>query len=119
MVDTSSFMKLVSAGHVQGTLFNVSWYPALVLGNNPAKKVTGEIFQLTNTAKALEVLDSYEGYSANATGPENDYLRVRAMAKDLAENAYEVWVYEYNQSIENLETIEHGDFLQFLMGSKD
>lgn len=88
---------------VPGKLYDLGWYPGIVLGNheNPEE---GERFvtceRITVTDERLAQLDAYEGYYPH--NPEDSlYLR-----KKVGTN----WIYVYNHSVEGHFLIESGDW---------
>src|SRR5580700_8569997 len=79
---------LVDAGPctIAGALFDLGSYPGLVPGDG---RVVGELFEIVDVARALPLLDHYEGY--DAADPEGSlYLRQSVL---LVEPAIEAWVY--------------------------
>ena len=103
--------KLVGEGWVMGTLYKISWYPALKL--DPAgQRVYGDIYQLEEPVKTtlLTDMDVYEGIEGGQPDMA-DYSRV--LTKVYTPTAeLNCWTYEYNWKIpEDAEVYESGDFL--------
>jgi gamma-glutamylcyclotransferase (GGCT)/AIG2-like uncharacterized protein YtfP len=106
----ASHASLISKGYVYGKLYQVSWFPGAVKSNNTSDKVYGSLFKINNFETVFKVLDDYEGTSKNHPQP---HLFKRELVNTYLENdsTLKAWVYFYNLSIENLECIISGDFL--------
>jgi len=91
---------LVSPATVQGSLYRIDWYPALIL-NAKAPTVLGEVYRMP--ANCLAHLDAYEG-------PEYHRLQATATTPDGLE--LQVWIWEWKESIAHLPIIESGDWLK-------
>lgn len=92
-------MDWVSSATVRGNLYRVDWFPALVLDPD-APSVIGEIYQINNTS--LAALDEFEG---------SQYHRALTTATDTQGQKFEVWIWEWIDSIETLQSIPSGDWL--------
>lgn len=90
---------------VPGKLYDLGWYPGIVLGNheNPQE---GDSFvtceRITVDDDRLRELDNYEGY--NPDHPEQSLYLRKKVGQD--------WIYVYNHSVEGHELIESGDWQQ-------
>ena len=91
---------------VPGRLYQVSWYPALVLDAG-AGMVTGEIWEMP--AAAMPDLDRFEGISAE--GERGEYRRVKATVADALGVASEAWVWEWVAPTDGLRPLPGGDWL--------
>jgi gamma-glutamylcyclotransferase (GGCT)/AIG2-like uncharacterized protein YtfP len=91
---------LVGPATVQGRLYRVSWYPGVVLSDDPASQVHGEVYRLSNPAGALDWLDAYESITPGPTGvAANDEYERRIVDARAADGApLQAWVYVYKQS---------------------
>lgn len=93
---------------LRGTLYRVSWHPALVLQGEDT--VTGDLLRLTDPAASLPWLDAFEG-----CGPEDplphDYRReiVHVLTAD---GAVDAMVYVWNLPHDGLERMPGGDWLR-------
>lgn len=83
---------------IDGSIYNLGWYPGLILDNGGI--VTGDVFAVTQ--EQLSRLDEYEG-------APNLYSRKRVTTH----GGVEVFVYEYNGSVQSDERIPSGDWLDF------
>ena len=88
--------KWLGPAGVNGHLYEVDWYPALVLDDNAAE-VVGDLYEVP--ADQLDALDAFEG---------SEYKRVRAMVQTAEDKA---WIWEWNRPTEGLEAIPDGDWL--------
>jgi gamma-glutamylcyclotransferase (GGCT)/AIG2-like uncharacterized protein YtfP len=102
--------QLVGPATVQGRLYRVSWYPGVVLSDEPAAQVHGEIYRLGNPADALIWLDAYESITPGPTGvAANDAYERRVVDARAANGApLQAWMYVYRQSTAALVTVPTG-----------
>lgn len=90
-----------------GTLYRVSWYPALVLEGSDT--VTGDLLRLHSPAASLPWLDAFEGCAADDPVP-HDYRREVARLTT-AKGAASALVYVWNLPVAGLQRITSGDWL--------
>lgn len=100
--------QFIDGAKINGRLFRVSYYPALVLDANAAW-VKGEVYQLASAAQ-LARLDAYEECSYPAL-PDQEYQRQQVQVQTDSGTWLSVWVYAYQRPCEHLELIASGDFL--------
>lgn len=91
----------------RGALFMVDGYPGFVPGDGGI--VHGDLFELTDPANSLDVLDDYEECGAKWPAPQ-EYDRVRITVTQGTE-ASEAWTYVYMHDSAALPVIASGDFL--------
>jgi gamma-glutamylcyclotransferase (GGCT)/AIG2-like uncharacterized protein YtfP len=86
---------------VPGTLYNLGWFPGLVLDHSeePKSFVTCEVIQADD--EKIAMLDSYEGY--NPDNPEKS-LYIRQPFKD-------GFIYTINRDVSDRPVISSGDWL--------
>jgi gamma-glutamylcyclotransferase (GGCT)/AIG2-like uncharacterized protein YtfP len=101
--------EFVSTANVRGKLYQVSYYPALVIGDTHACTVKGEIYRLSNSQQ-LTALDAYEECSYPALH-DQEYQRCLIQAEASNGELFNTWVYVYQGRLDNLPLIESGDFL--------
>ena len=94
---------------VHGRLYDLGAYPALVLTDAPAARVTGELYRLhrPTRAEALAALDHYEGCTAP---PPTEYRRVQHTVQLREGPSRVAWVYVYNRAVAGLPRIGSGDY---------
>lgn len=92
---------------LSGTLFRVSWHPALV--REGEGRVTGDLFRLHDPAASLPWLDAFESCGTDDP-PPHDYRREIAQI-ETAHGSVQAMVYVWNLPLDGLERIASGDWL--------
>jgi gamma-glutamylcyclotransferase (GGCT)/AIG2-like uncharacterized protein YtfP len=96
--------------HCQGRLYLVKHYPGLVLSDDAADVVFGELVRLRAPDESLATLDEYEGCGPGVASPQ--YLR-RVLPVTLDDGTVsEAWTYVYNRPVAKLKRIASGRFLE-------
>ena len=94
----------------RGRLHLVKYYPGLVLSDDPAEIVFGELYRLRARDEMLAEFDTYEA-CGEGFPPPTEYLRqMLQVTRDDA--AVEAWTYVYNWPVADLPRIASGRFLQ-------
>jgi gamma-glutamylcyclotransferase (GGCT)/AIG2-like uncharacterized protein YtfP len=94
----------------QGRLYLVKHYPGLVLSDDPADAVFGELFRLRTPDTSFATLDEYEGCGPGVASPQ--YIRqVLPVTRDDG-TVSEAWTYVYNRPVAKLKRIASGRFLE-------
>lgn len=94
-----------------GRLYKVDFYPGAVYEPEESGMVLGELYQLNEPEKVLEVLDTYEGYYAD--DPDHSLFVREEVNVFAGDEQYACWAYLYHLPTEALTLIESGDFLLF------
>ena len=95
----------------RGRLYKVKHYPGLVLSNEAADTVFGELYRLRAVDDLLRELDMYEACGEGFPEP-TQYVR-RMLPVTLADGSTsEAWTYIYNWPVAELARIESGRFLE-------
>jgi gamma-glutamylcyclotransferase (GGCT)/AIG2-like uncharacterized protein YtfP len=95
----------------QGRLYRVKHYPGLVLSDDPAEIVFGEVYRLREPDALLREFDMYEACGEGFAEP-TEYLR-RMLTVTLDDgSSSEVWTYIYNWEVARLPRIASGRFLE-------
>jgi len=95
--------RFVGAAQVRGRIYKVAAYPGLVLSDDAAEQVRGDVFELNDPDETLRVLDEYEG---------SEYRRVAVTARLLdAGRTVDAWAYIYSSDVTGKPLILSGDFL--------
>lgn len=102
--------RVLSAATVDGLLYNLGRYPGLVVTEEVAGAVTGEILELAQPARTLAWLDDYESI-VPGNHPHNEYERRRLRARLASGESVEVWAYVYLQSVAQARLIPDGNWL--------
>jgi gamma-glutamylcyclotransferase (GGCT)/AIG2-like uncharacterized protein YtfP len=93
----------------RGRLYRVKHYPGLVLSDEAADVVFGELYRLRAVDDLLREFDMYEACGEGFSEP-TEYLR-RMLAVTGADGAVtEAWTYVYNWPVTNLPRIASGRF---------
>src|SRR5437764_4216534 len=88
----------------------IKHYPGLVLSDDPAETVYGELFRLHDRDALLGELDMYEACGEGFPEP-TEYLR-QMLAVTLADGAtQDAWTYIYNWPVDGLARIASGRFV--------
>lgn len=106
------YAEFVGKARLEAKMYMVDYYPGIVPCCNGEKYyVKGELYKLKEPEKLFSFLDKYEEY--NPMDPDHSEY-VRKEAKVLLKNTNEeitAWVYYFNQSVDDLEFLPKGDFL--------
>jgi gamma-glutamylcyclotransferase (GGCT)/AIG2-like uncharacterized protein YtfP len=95
----------------RGRLYMVKHYPGLVLSDDAAEIVHGELYRLRAPEDLLREFDMYEACGEGFPEP-TQYLR-RMLSLTLADGSTtDAWTYIYNWPVDRLTLIESGRFLQ-------
>jgi gamma-glutamylcyclotransferase (GGCT)/AIG2-like uncharacterized protein YtfP len=99
----------------RGRLYLVKHYPGLVLSDDPADMVFGEIYRLRQANELLREFDMYEACGEGFRAP-TEYVR-RMLKVTLSGGAgepqvLEAWTYLYNWPVAHLPRIASGRFME-------
>ena len=95
----------------RGRLYLIKHYPGLVLSDDPAEIVFGELFRLRDRDALLAEFDMYEA-CGEGFAPPTEYLR-RMLPLTLDDcTATEAWTYVYNWDVTGLQRIASGNFME-------
>ncbi|WP_454624826.1 gamma-glutamylcyclotransferase family protein [Bradyrhizobium cenepequi] len=101
----------LSEARCQGRLYRVEHYPALVLSDDPADIVHGELFRLRAPDDLLREFDMYEACGEGFPQP-TEYVRQILPLTLAAGTSTEAWTYVYNWPVARLPRIASGRFLE-------
>ena len=95
----------------RGRLYLIKHYPGLVLSDDPADIVFGELYRLRDRDELLREFDMYEACGEGFPEP-TEYIR-RMLSVTLEDGAAgEAWTYVYNWPVTGLPRIASGRFLE-------
>ena len=95
----------------RGRLYLVKHYPGLVLSNEAADSVFGELYRLREVEAMLGEFDMYEACGEGFAQP-TEYLR-QMLSVTLADGSVsEAWTYVYNWKVDDLPRIASGKFME-------
>src|SRR5205814_1588999 len=93
----------------RGRLYLIKHYPGLVLSDDPADVVVGELYRLRAPDAMLREFDMYEA-CGEGFAPPTEYVR-QMLKLTLADgSASEAWTYLYNWKVDGLPRIASGKF---------
>ena len=95
----------------RGRLYLVRHYPGLVLSDDPADVVHGELFRLRARDELLREFDMYEA-CGEGSKPPTEYVRDMLQVTLADGSASEAWTYVYNWPVAKLPRIASGRFLE-------
>jgi gamma-glutamylcyclotransferase (GGCT)/AIG2-like uncharacterized protein YtfP len=101
----------VGEARCQGRLYLVKHYPGLVLSDDPAEIVFGELYRLRHPAELLREFDMYEACGAGFAAP-TEYVRRMLQVTLNDQTASEAWTYIYNWPAIHLPRIASGRFME-------
>ena len=95
----------------RGRLYLVRHYPGLVLSDDSADVVHGELFRLRARDELLREFDMYEACGEGFKTP-TEYVRDMLQVTLADGSASEAWTYVYNWPVAKLPRIASGRFLE-------
>jgi gamma-glutamylcyclotransferase (GGCT)/AIG2-like uncharacterized protein YtfP len=101
----------IGEARCRGRLYRVKHYPGLVLSDDAADVVFGELFRLRHAEECLREFDMYEACGEAFPQP-TEYLRQMVKVTLAGEDAREAWTYVYNWPVDRLPRIASGRFLE-------
>jgi gamma-glutamylcyclotransferase (GGCT)/AIG2-like uncharacterized protein YtfP len=105
----SANAEFLGEASCRGRLYRVKHYPGLVLSDDIADIVFGELYRLHEPAALLREFDMYEACGEGFTEP-TEYLRQMLPVTRGDGSAGEAWTYIYNWPVVDLPRIESGRF---------
>jgi gamma-glutamylcyclotransferase (GGCT)/AIG2-like uncharacterized protein YtfP len=101
----------IGEARCRGRLYLIKHYPGLLLSDDPADTVCGELFRLRQPVECLREFDMYEACGEGFAEP-TEYVR-RMLPVTLDDGAVsEAWTYIYNWPVAHLPRIASGRFLE-------
>jgi gamma-glutamylcyclotransferase (GGCT)/AIG2-like uncharacterized protein YtfP len=95
----------------RGRLYRVKHYPGLVLSDDAADVVFGEVYRLRQPNELLREFDMYEACGEGFAAP-TEYVR-QILSVTLGDGSLsEAWTYVYNWPVAHLPQIVSGRFLE-------
>ena len=106
----SANAAFLGEAHCRGRLYLIKQYPGLVLSDDPADIVHGELYRLRARDEMLHEFDMYEA-CGEGFAPPTEYVR-RMLSVTLEDgSASDAWTYVYNWPVTKLPRIASGKFL--------
>ena len=107
----SANADFLGAAKCRGRLYLVKHYPGLVLSDDPADIVFGELYRLRERDAMLREFDMYEACGEGFAEP-TQYVRQMLQVTLDDGTASEAWTYVYNWEVTRLPRIASGRFLE-------
>ena len=101
----------VGEARCQGRLYLVKHYPGLVLSDDSAEIVFGELYRLHERDALLREFDMYEACGDGFAEPTEYVRRMLQVTLD-DKTAGEAWTYIYNWPVTHLPRIASGKFVE-------
>jgi gamma-glutamylcyclotransferase (GGCT)/AIG2-like uncharacterized protein YtfP len=101
----------IGEARCQGRLYLVKHYPGLVLSDDPADVVFGELFRLRRSSELLREFDMYEACGEGFAEP-TEYIRQMLPVTSDDGAVSEAWTYIYNWPVAHLPRIASGRFME-------
>ncbi len=105
--------EFVAEALIVGRLYAINEYPGLVLSQDVADTVYGEVYRLLDVQGVLAALDAYEECSADFPTP-HEYQRLPLTVMLAGTINTLAWVYVYQYPIQENQRIPSGNYLQFI-----
>ena len=107
----SDDLHYVGQGKVGASMYDIGRYPGAVRSAK-GDEVIGDVFQVTDVARVLKILDRYEGI--NTDGRPSEFVRKRSKIR--LRNGKEVmaWVYWYEFDLSKKVKIKQKNYLNYL-----
>src|SRR3979409_1586187 len=91
----------VGEARCRGRLYRIKHYPGLVLSDDPADVVFGELYRLRSPNELLREFDMYEACGEEFAEP-TEYIRQMLSVMRDGQIAEQAWTYIYNWPVGNL-----------------
>jgi len=101
----------IGEARCRGRLYLVKHYPGLVLSDDPADVVFGELYRLRAPDELLREFDMYEACGEGFAEP-TEYVRQMLRVTSEGHSVDEAWTYLYNWPVAQLPRIVSGRFLE-------
>jgi len=99
--------SLVGPGTIQAKLYDLGEYPGAKPDHH--HRVKGELYHLPDPAKALALLDDYEGV-VSLRCQSSLFVREQAQVTLEARRTETAWVYFYNRPVDESHLMPDGDY---------
>ncbi len=101
----------IGEARCRGRLYRIKYYPGLVLSDDAADVVFGEVYRLRQPKELLREFDMYEACGEGFAEP-TEYIR-QILPVTLDDGAVaEAWTYIYNWPVAGLPRIASGRFVE-------
>ncbi len=106
------YAEYMGKARMAAKMYMVDYYPGIIPCQSGEKYIVrGELYRLIEPENLFNLLDKYEEYNPMDTA-HSEYVRKQTQVELKNDNKiYTAWVYYFNQSVEDLEFMPKGDFL--------
>jgi gamma-glutamylcyclotransferase (GGCT)/AIG2-like uncharacterized protein YtfP len=101
----------IGEARCRGRLYLVKHYPGLVLSDDPAEVVFGELYRLHQRDELLREFDMYEACGEGFAAP-TEYIRQMLSVTRHGQAVDQAWTYVYNWPVAGLPHIASGRFME-------
>ena len=101
----------IGEARCRGRLYLVKHYPGLVLSDDPADIVSGELYRLREPDALLREFDMYEACGEGFAAPTQYIRQMLTLTRD-GQAADQAWTYVYNWPVAGLPRIASGRFME-------
>lgn len=110
-------VRLLAEGTIQGRLYDLGQYPGAKPSTNSDDLVRGEVHRLIDPARALAILDRYEGCFPGLPA-RSEFVRgvVRVTLNEGGQRP--AWAYFYNRPVDESRRIPSGDYRHAAVASR-
>ena len=102
----------IGEARCRGRLYLIKHYPGLLLSDDPADIVFGELYRLRDRDALLGEFDMYEACGEGFPEPTEYVRRMLPVTHDGRHAPSEAWTYVYNWPVTGLPRIASGRFLE-------
>ncbi len=100
--------EFLGSGAIEGRIYKISWYPALVCGGENAVK--GELYRVSE--EHLQALDVFEGI-VPGEGESREDRRVKVEVNLDSGEKEDAWVWEWIGDLSSVVELDTGDWLEY------
>ena len=101
----------IDTGMLQAVMYLISYYPGVILTDDPQQQVVGEVYRIHQPQLLLAELDDYEECSSAFPEP-HEYQRQQVTVQTINSTLKisTAWAYLYQYPVENKQRISDGQF---------
>ncbi len=105
--------RLIGSGTIRARLYDLGPYPGVKASSESSDRVQGEVHRLLDPARALAILDRYEGLVPAAPARSEFARDVVSVTLDDGSKR-QAWAYFYNRPVDERMLVPSGDYRQRL-----
>lgn len=97
-------LEWIGVSEINGQMYDLGEYPAILHTNNPNQKVEGEVYRVKDADRIFKMLDEYEG---------EEYKREKERIRLDSGETVRAWIYWYQQEAHG-KRIRFKNYLNYL-----